>query len=888
MQTSLLHSKRHWLKLFVVLFATLPFSYNCFEQPADFKAPMWETPLNLTLVKKTFFFSDVVNKDPKFDTTTGVVLYKPTENAIGSKQGISKDVFTMPSPKGNTIQQEIGVVPVDIGNQPPASITANQLGIKSSDLNPSIDPQIDTLSPSQLGLPVGVPFVTDLPAIQIDQNFGDTTQYTYLVFANGTMSLKITNNFPFAIKFANNQLRLVNFNTINDTNQTVAAFVFSGQIDAGTFAISNPVLLAGVTMDGILKLKGSMSTVGATGKQLNASHNIISELSVTNAQIQSMVPEPSPLVLPLNEVFGDSTEFKYIVFENGQMSLTINNSFPFDIQFVGNSLVLVNKNDTTQVVGTFVFPGKITGKSAPVSSNLVQLANKRMDAILKLKGTVNVSNYLGKTILNNDILTSTLSLTNGFLQSALVNTINFNPTSVLAVNDSGVLLDEKIKVKLAKFESGEMEVRIENRTALKLSVKFRISELKDNLKGGKVFSLAGADQDTIVTIDPGVTLSEKIQMKNVSFVSRDITPSGDTSVTQKLHFGLEIKTLKASSGYILVNKTDLVVAEVKPDSTLGFVLSEIQGKIPPETLLVNQSFDVGIGDIGNNLTLKGIKSAINLSTIVDLRGKLFPTDVNLYIVPVNKSGGYADSVHITKRIQSGISIIPIDTASVNKLMNSFLASLGELPSKFLVRGNVIISPLDLYENNSNATIGVGGITQKDSVFVNLDYAIPVAIGIKDGLLKNPPTEFSETLPDTALVNLIKNGKIYLDITNTFPLDVELQLKLLKGILPDKKLPDTISAPVLTIPQSLTDTVNYPPLRILADTTTNRTGQRSFTFLNLTPDDAKKLNEAAFSAVDLKMKTSGNGNSAKVFNLTDKLEMTVKANIIFLVDQDKLK
>ncbi len=878
----LLRSKYHWLKLFVVLLATLPFSYNCFEQPADFKAPSWETPLNLTLVNKTFYFSDMVNKDSKFDTTTGVVLYRPTENAIGSRQGISKTVFNMPSPKGNTIQQEVGVIPVDIGTPPTFSLSAADLGINTSKLNPTFDPQTATLSPTQLGIPTG-PLLINLTGIQINQNFGDTSKFTYLIFANGTMSLKITNNFPVAVQFASNQLRLVNFNSVSDTSQTVATFVFSGQIAAGTSATSTPVPLASVKMDGILKLKGSMSTVGAAGQQLNASHNISSELTIANAQIQSMVPDPAPPTV-INQIFGDSTDYKFIVYDNGQMSLSIANNFPFDIQFVGNSLQLVNKNDTTQVVGTFIFPGKILANST-VSSSVIQLANKRMDAVLKLKGTVNISNYFGKTIVNTNNLVSTLTLTSGYLQSGLVSTINFNPQNLVAVPDSAIQLDQKIKVKIAKFESGGMKVRIINKAAMKLSVKFGISELSDNLKGGQEYKLPGTDPITgIVTVSASDSLVTTINMKDVSFVSRDRS-AGDTVVTQFLHFSLEIKTLKATSGYVTINKTDYVVADVQPVG--AFVLTEVQGKIPPSTLNVDQKFDVGIGDIGNTLTLKGIKSAINLSIKVLSTG-LFPTDVNLYVVPVNKSGGLGDSIRITKRIFPGDpSVIPIDTASVNKLMNSFLSTLGELPSKFLVRGDVIVSPLDLYNDNSTAKAGVGKVIQKDSVFVNLDYAIPVAIGIKDGLLKNPPTAFDQTV-DTTQINLIKNGKIYLDLINTFPLDVEMSIRLLKGIQPDKKIVDTISAPVLTIPQNPSDTVNYPPLRIAADTTTLRTGQRSFTFLNLTPDDAKKLGNASFSAVDIKMKTSGNGNTAKVFNLTDKLIMSVKANIIFFVDTDKLK
>jgi len=866
--------------VFFILLTTLPFSYHCIKVPSEPVIPQWETQLSLTLVNKTFYFNDLVNKDPKFDTTTGIVLYRPTENATGTRKGIPKSVFNMPSPKGNTIAQEIGVVPVDVGAPPTFNLTATDLGINSSNLNPTFAPQTVTLTASQLGMPVGI-LPADIPSIPINQIFGDTVKFSYLVFANGTMSLTIKNNFPFGIQFASNQLRLVNFNKAADSTEEVAIFTFTGVINTNDSATSAPAPLSGKKMDGILKLKGTMATSGATGKTLTASHNLSAIVSINNAQIQSMVPDPAPPT-SIDQIFGDSTDFKYIVYDKGQMQLEINNSFPFDIKFTGDSLQLVNRNDTTQVVGKFLFTGSIAANTTG-KSDIIQLATKRMDAILKLKGTVNISNYFGKTITASNKLVSTLNLSNAYLQSALVNTINFNPTSVLAVPDSAIRLDQKIKIKLARFESGGMKVRIVNQAGLKLSVKFGISELTDNLTGGQEYRLPGTNTATgIVEVQPKDSLVTTIEMKNVAFVSRDRL-ANDTLVTQFLHFSLEIKTLKASTGYVTINKTDQVIADVQPVG--AFVLTEVQGKIPPDTIAVNQPFSVGIGDIANNLTLEGINSAIKLSTKILSTG-LFPTDVNLYVVPLNKNGVKGDSVQITKRINPGDpSDIPIDSSKVNKLMNTFLP--GELPSQFIVRGNVIVSPLDIYNDNSTAKAGVGKVLQTDSVFVNLDYAIPVAIGIKNGVLKNPPTAFSQTV-DTAQVNLIKNGKIYLDFNNTFPLDVEMSLKLLKGItVGDTSKADTVSAPVLTIPQVVSDTVNYPPLRVAADTTVARIGQRSFTFLNLTPEDAKKLSSASFSAVELKMKTAGNGTTAKQFNLTDKLVMSVRANMTFLVSQDRL-
>lgn len=866
---------------FVVLLMTIPLSH-CVKVNIEPVAPKWETSLNLTLVTKEFTFRDLVAKDDAFDTSTATIYYRPTKDAKGQDLGTPASVFNMPSPKGNTIQQEVGVIPVDIGTLPSVSLTATQLGINSANLNPSFPNQTVTFSPAQLGVPTGVTLIAEIPTIPLNQTFGDTSKFSYIVLSNGSISLKITNNFPFAIQFASNQVTLVNYNKPSDSTQVVATFTFSGTIAAGATATSAPSTLAGKTMDGIMKLKGTMSTTGAVGKTLTASNNLTAEVSFASPQIQSMVPDPAP-PFTLNQTVGDSTDYKFITFESGTMTVKIVNSFPFDILFASNQIQLVNASDTTQVVGTFVFPGTIAANTT-VTSSAVLLANRRMNAIMKMKATVNLSNYFGKTIAGTEKLDAQIAMNGAYLQSASVSTIHFNPANLVAVPDSAVRLDDSIKVKKATFRSGGMKVRVVNGAALKLSVRFKISELSDLSNGGAEYRLPGASADGTVEINPKDSLIATIDMSKIAFVSRERIGS-DTSVTQDLHFTLEIKTMKATSGYVTLNKSDQVIADVQPFGS--FVLDEVQGKVPPVMQTVNQSFAVPIGDIGDRLSLKGFSSAIKLAVNILSTG-LFPTDVDLFVVPLNGAGVKADSVHIQKRIYPGDpSVITIDSAAVNKLMNSFLPSSGELPSQFIVRGTIVISPMALYIDNSTAKVGVGGIKQTDSVHIKMDYAIPVAIGIKDGVLTNPATPLENTLPDTSQLNLIKNGKIYLDVTNSFPLDVELKVKLLKALASNKKLPDSLGAPALTIPQSSTDSVNYPPLRIQADTTAARTGVRSFTFLNLSNDDTKHFPEAAFHAVEVKLKTAGNGAVAKQFNMTDKLKMTVMANITLLIDPDNL-
>ena len=721
--------------LFLLIVSLLPFSYNCIKMPADPVLPKWDTQLTIPLINKTFYFSDIINKDPKFDTSGGTILYKPSSKDIGFKQGIPASVFQMPSPRGNKIDQQMGAVPVSLG------------------VPPSI-----TLSPSQLGLPTGT-----IPPAPI----GKDTSF------------------------------------------------------------------------------------------------------------------------PVNNVLGDSTSYKWLIYDSGQMTLTVANNFQFSIQFVGNTVQLVNLDDTTQVVGTFAFTGPIAaGTSVP--SSTVQLAGKRMYAGLKLKATIQTISMPGKTITSTDNITATLGLANGLISTALVNTLNFSETDVITVPDSAVQLDDSIKVKLAKFQSGKMNVRIVNNAALSLTVEFKIAELIDQ-STNQPYRLPGTNPTTgYVTIPPKDSLVAVIDMSKQNFVSRERSGS-DTLVTQYLHFSLGMKTLSAGTNqFSVVSKTDNVIADVQPDPLQTFVLQEVQGKVPPQSIDINQTVDAGIGDIGNRLTLTAFNSNIQLSARILSTG-LFPTNLVMKVYAIDKRGNIGDSVLIRNsddiannrnyhRIVPGVvDVVPIPSSDINTLMNSFLATKQELPSKFLLKGYALVSPLDVYNNPSTQFgVGIGGVKQSDSIFVSLDYAIPVQIGIQNAIMKDT-VSISANVGDTAQVNLIQEGKVFFKLSNTLPLGLEVRSKLLKPNPADSSKPSLTDPPVL-----LLDTIRV-------EGSQDHSTKSSFTYVSLTGEEATKLSQASHTAIDIRFGTTvNNGTTPVTFNRNDSISVRTAASIKFRVDFDRLK
>lgn len=741
-------------QLFLLLM-TLPLLWQCIKTPLEPVAPKYYTQLAIPLVEKTYYFSDIIRKDSKFDTTTGQILYNPVTDAIGDRIGIPASVFVMDTSqlRGNTINSELGVVPVAIPNIAPASVKAGTL------------------------LPAGVVGVK-LPALP---------------------------------------------------SQTI-------------------------TID------------------------------------QSLDASPDGA-------------FKYVVFENGTMALTFENTLPVAITLQGNQVILINDTVTNTPVATFTFSGPIPANNGRLTSSAFPLANITMYKKLRAKATITTDQYntnpfnpFADSIKVDS--TSGVKLTPSFpaapaIQSAFARlSTDFSNFPVTTIPDSAVKLSDSIRVKTADFRSGNIRIQLQNAAPLAVVVRFRIDELIDKRNNRntpyKLGDDIGQPGDSLVTIDAKTSFDINLPMSAVRFVSRsrDLLTS-DTLPTRFLHFSLQIKTLVRNTSYQTIKKTDYVYANVQPTSQ--FVLESVYGQIPPKPLAVDQSFDVGIGDIGNRMTLKGVVSLATLQVGVLSTG-LFPTESDLWVVPLDVANHRGDSVHIVKTIQPGVKgFIDIPSSDVNKLLNAFLSGPNPLlPSKMLVRGTTTVSPWAVY----NSPTGIGSVKQGDSVFVNLKYVIPVAIGINDASMQDISL-ITQNNTDTTQINRVKEGQIFFTVDNTFPMNLALTIKLWRtrpDSLPGRPaFMDSTSNLLFKMPQDLTDPIHYPPISIAADTTVAHTGCRSFTFITLKSQEATLINQAGASGIELKMKTGGdNGATAKVFRSTDYVRIKTYANITFDVDFDKLK
>ena len=605
------------------------------------------------------------------------------------------------------------------------------------------------------------------------------------------------------------------------------------------------------------------------------------------------------------QVLGDTASYDYLIYEEGQMRLTITNTFPFDITFAPGGIDLV---DTTVVpagvtIGTFPI-GVVSKNNGSVSASIT-LNGKRTASALRMRFRFQTIDLAGKTVTAAQHVTAALAITrngtgNPTLSEAKMKLANAFYLPVTDIRDSVQKLDDSTYIRTAEFTDGSFDITIENRIPFDVIVGFNLREFRDKATNTR-FRLnrapgTGQPDDSITIAGSAINYRMPVQMRDYRLqalkADRNLPQLiREDTLTNGLHFSLDIKTLVESPTKSVIRKTDSIVVKIQPVVT-PYHVDYVRGKIAPNTVPVNKSVDLNLGESKDKFTADGINFDSAQIVLKIFTNSLFPTDLKFDVTAMlNGVAGEKLSTPVGKGRNASpepggkFRIFPGDTAKIifddanpdatGKTLSQFLSGFKQngkfaFPDSFIIQGTAVLEPKDAYQNDS-----VGYVKNNDFVYTSLDFTFPLKIGIMNGSYKDT-TSIVESIPDTAQVNLIQEGNIFFDLISTFPVGVEVRSKLLRPDPADSSRASRTAPPVLVL-----DT-----LRV--DGSQDHSTKSSFTFVSLTGEDAAKISSAAFTAVDIKLGTTlNNGGTPIEFRQQDSIVVRSSANIKFKVDIDRL-
>ncbi len=351
------------ITLFFLLLLTLPFSFQCVKAPLEPKAPQWQIPLNIGLIDRTYTFEQMISKDPKFivDSSSGSIVYRPS-SLVNQPTPIVLPELT-PSP--TSVSNKLGLVPLSVPTIPADTVTFKDMFGTN---------------------PPAVPYPGPDATASISSNIANPNPvYDYVVFANGRMSLTITNTFPFAISFQSPGVQLVNV----DQGQGVIA-TFSFPTIASNQSATSTASVSGKLMSANLKMSFTVQTSGITGKTITSAEGLKVQLSIDggttgstatlqSAQVQLNADYPvASIPDSAVQLVDDSTGIKRAEFSDGKFQIKITNGVAANVVVDFALKEFVNKVTGQPFVLTNDATGDITG-IVPANSTFIQ--------------TVNMSNY---------------------------------------------------------------------------------------------------------------------------------------------------------------------------------------------------------------------------------------------------------------------------------------------------------------------------------------------------------------------------------------------------------------------------------------------------------------------------------------------------------------
>jgi hypothetical protein len=307
-------SKQAVLLLFVIMLMLL--SLNCVKTPAEAVMPSWQTQLTLPIVDRTYYFSELVAKDDKYETlVNGEVVYRPTD-VLNTPTAITMPTVT---PIEARVSNTLGAVPLTLSPLPEIDLSVTQL--------------LGEAPPQQ---PWGA---GDMAVVQNQPVLSDTAMFDYVTFESARITIRLANTMNFDVIFPSG-IKVFNVFSATDTSKVLVTFPV-GLLKAGQ-SMNLSADISGLTMSSRLELKYLLQTVGLNGTVLTPTGKLAASMVIDRGYDGTSPTLREAKVLVTSDygkvskngfmkLIDDSTYIKRAEFSSGGFNLTIANIVPVDL-----------------------------------------------------------------------------------------------------------------------------------------------------------------------------------------------------------------------------------------------------------------------------------------------------------------------------------------------------------------------------------------------------------------------------------------------------------------------------------------------------------------------------------------------------------------------------
>ncbi|MGE5316159.1 MAG: hypothetical protein ACM3Q4_15805 [Acidobacteriota bacterium] len=595
-------------------------------------------------------------------------------------------------------------------------------------------------------------------------------------------------------------------------------------------------------------------------------------------------------------VTSDTAAFDYIVFDNARMVVTLRNTMNFDVLFP-SGIQLVNvfsDSDTAKVLATFNFGEVKAGQTVVMNA---PLSGSMMSSRMKLKFVMQTVGLNGTVLDPAGKMSAELRIDGGATDaSATMRSAKAKIEgnySVPTTEGTFKVADDSIYICRAVFTKGGFDLRITNSVPVDIAAGIQIKELV-NRKTRQPFRLrlngTGIEQDAVI-IPRNTTFVQPVDLSEYEFISQE-TAGRDTLPTNGVHYALTLKTLNATDDKRVISVTDSISASIIPHTVNGRVqeygVSSFVGVINPTSVAISEAIETNFGDVSDKFTADSIKTD-NATIVLKLYSPVtYPADLNLKVTAWRDgvkglsmtipggNGGLNGSYRVlpgdTARIVLNKSTVTSGT-TIDQFLNSFIAGgKVRLPDRLVLEGAATIQPLDVYKGGRNGL--VGSATDHDSIYSSVEFVFPMRIAVNNGAFKDT-VEFDNNMSDSdrKKLDLIENGKVTFEVENTFPVEGDLNLTLMRSNAPGDSLLNLTKTPI-----------RIPAAQYQASGT--NIASKSYSYITLDKGDASKFRFARFSAVRALMQT-GNNRQPVSFRATDKIRVKAFGTLSVTADFNTL-